>query len=131
MGAAGRNANLLLNVGPMPNGMIQPEFVDTLAAAGKWLEQNAESIYGTRGGPLGPQGWGVTTQKEKKVFIHLLKNPAANTILLPAMKEKVKQVTVLGTGQKVKYKQQKDGITISTEGIALDGPDTVIVAEFK
>lgn len=131
VGAAGRNANLLLNVGPMPNGMIQPEFTDTLAAAGKWLQQYGESIYGTRGGPLGPQAWGVTTQKDKKIYLHLLKAPETNTILLPATKEKVKQVTLFGTDQKVKYKQQKDGITITTEGVTIDGPDTVILVELK
>ena len=131
VGAAGRNANLLLNVGPMPNGMIQPEFTDTLAAAGKWLQQYGESIYGTRGGPLGPQPWGVTTQKEKRIFLHLFKTPEANTILLPATKEKVKQVTLFGTDQKVKYKQQKDGITITTEGVTIDGSDTVILVELK
>jgi len=129
VGAAGRNANLLLNVGPMPNGMIQPEFTDTLAAAGKWLQQYGESIYGTRGGPLGPQPWGVTTQKEKRIFLHLFKTPEANTILLPPTKEKVKRVTLFGTDQKVKYKQQKDGITITTEGVTIDGPDTVILVE--
>lgn len=131
VGAAGRNANLLLNVGPMPNGMIQPEFTDTLAAAGRWLQQFGESIYGTRGGPLGPQSWGVTTQKEKRIYLHLFKTPDANTILLPAIKEKVKQVTVFGTDQKIKYKQQNEGIIIATEGIAIDGPDTVILVELK
>ena len=131
VGAAGRNANLLLNVGPMPSGMIQPEFIDTLAAAGKWLQQYGESIYGTRGGPLGPQSWGVTTQKDKKIYLHLFKTPGANAILLPATKEKVKQVTVLGTDQKMKYKQQNEGIIITTEGIAIDGPDTVILVEMK
>src|SRR5581483_11369868 len=49
VGAAGRNANLLLNVGPMPNGVIQTEFRDTLAGAGQWLQQYGESVYGTRG----------------------------------------------------------------------------------
>ena len=111
--------------------MIQPEFTDTLAAAGKWLQQYRESIYGTRGGPLSPQPWGVTTQKDKKIYLHLFKVPEANSILLPDIKEKVKQVTLLGTDSKVKYKQQKDGITISTEGVTIDGPDTVILIELK
>jgi alpha-L-fucosidase len=130
-GAAGRNSNLLLNVGPMPSGAIQPEFVDTLATAGKWLQQYGESIYGTRGGPLGPQAWGVTTQKEKKVYLHLFKSPENNTILLPAAKEKVKQVTLLGTDQKIAFKQQKDGISITTAGVPVGGPDTVILVEYK
>lgn len=131
VGAAGRNSNLLLNIGPMPSGAIQPEFVDTLAAAGKWIQQNSESIYGTRGGPLGPQIWGVTTQKDKKIYLHLFKTPDANTILLPGVKEKVKQVTLLGTDQKIKYKQQQEGIIVTTDGITIDGPDTVILVELK
>jgi alpha-L-fucosidase len=130
-GAAGRNSNLLLNIGPMPSGAIQPEFTDTLAAAGKWLQQYGESIYGTRGGPLGPQIWGVTTQKDKKIYLHLFKTPDANTILLPGVKEKVKQVTVLGTDQKLKYKQQQEGIIITTDGVVIDGPDTIVVVELK
>lgn len=130
-GAAGRNSNLLLNIGPMPSGAIQPEFTDTLAAAGKWLQQYGESIYGTRGGPLGPQIWGVTTQKDKRIYLHLFKTPDANTILLPGVKEKVKQVTVLGTDQKIKYKQQQEGIIITTDGVTIDGPDTVVLIELK
>ena len=43
--AAGMNANFLLNVGPMPNGRIQPEFVERLHEIGKWLQKNGESIY--------------------------------------------------------------------------------------
>jgi alpha-L-fucosidase len=51
---AGYNANFLLNIGPMPTGKIQPEFVERLHGMGRWLEHNGESIYGTRGGPLPP-----------------------------------------------------------------------------
>jgi alpha-L-fucosidase len=131
VGAAGRNSNLLLNVGPMPSGLIQPEFVDTLAAAGKWLQQNGESIYGTRGGPIGPQVWGVTTQKEKKIYIHLFNAPSGNSILLPGIKERVNQVVFMNTGNKIKFKQQAEGIIVSTEGITIEGPDSVIVVELK
>ena len=130
VGAAGRNATLLLTIGPMPNGAIHREVPDPLASAGKWLQQYGESIYGTRGGPLGPQPWGVTTQKDKKIYLHLFKKPEANTILLP-IKDKIKQVTLLGATDKMKFKQQKDGVTISTEGIATDGADTVVLVELK
>jgi len=130
IGAAGRNANLLLNIGPMPSGTIQPEFVDTLAAAGKWLQQYGASVYGTRGGPLKPQAWGVTTQKEKTIYLHLFKSPNTNTIVVPAS-SKGSKAYVLGSNQAVKYTQTKDGLKISTEGIRVDGPDTVIVLELK
>ena len=70
--AAGYDANLLLNVGPRPDGTIQPEFVKRLAEVGDWLKANGETIYGTRGGPVTPRPWGVTTQKGDRVFVHVL-----------------------------------------------------------
>lgn len=131
VGAAGRNANLLLNVGPMPNGAIQPEFTDTLSAAGKWLQQYGESIYGTRGGPLGAQSWGVTTQKDKTIYLHLFKAPEGNTMLIPGDR-KVKQVKLLTANGAISYAQQKDGIRIATEGIAFSGgPDTIVRVELQ
>lgn len=130
-GAAGRNANLLLNVGPMPNGLIQKEFIDTLAAAGKWLQQYGESIYGTRGGPLTPQPWGVTTQKNKTIYIHLFSAPDHQTILFPIGKNKIKKVSVLGSGTALPFKQQKETVSLSTASVALQGPDTVIAVELK
>ncbi|MCG8379539.1 MAG: alpha-L-fucosidase, partial [Proteobacteria bacterium] len=57
--AGGYNSNLLLNVGPMPNGEIQPEHVTSLAKVGEWLQENGETIYGTTSGPVSPQDWGV------------------------------------------------------------------------
>ncbi len=130
-GAAGRNANLLLNVGPMPSGAIQPEFTDTLAAAGKWLQMNGESIYGTRGGPLQPQHWGVTTQKDKKIYLHLFRMPDANIINLPASDQKINQVRMLSSGQAVPFQQQKNGTTIRLHDMRIEGPDTVVVVELK
>jgi alpha-L-fucosidase len=72
--AAGMNANFLLNIGPRPDGTIQPEFVERLQAMGKWLDHNGESIYATRGGPVPPQPWGVTTQSKdgNKIYVHVL-----------------------------------------------------------
>lgn len=82
-GAAGRNSNLLLNVGPMPNGEVQPEFRDTLAKVGAWVRKFGSSIYGTRGGPVAPADWGVTTQNEENVFVHIFKQPAGGQLTLP------------------------------------------------
>ncbi len=73
IGAAGRNANFLLNTGPMPNGELQPENLATYAKIGAWLTANGRSIYGTRGGPIAPGPWGVTTQRDKTVYVHLLR----------------------------------------------------------
>ena len=70
--AAGNNSNLLLNVGPLPDGTIQKAQQERLAAIGAWLREHGETIYGTRGGPFPPQSWGVSTRKGDRIFLHVL-----------------------------------------------------------
>jgi alpha-L-fucosidase len=130
-GAAGRNANLLLNVGPMPNGAIQTEFADTLAVAGKWLQQYGESIYGTRGGPLAPQTWGVSTQKGNFIYLHFFKMPSEEFITLPISQKKPVQVHWMDTGDVVNFKKEKESIRIETSGMEISGPDRVLRIELK
>lgn len=76
LGAVGRGANLLLNVGPRPDGTIGQEFSERLAAVGKWLETHGKTVYGTRAGPVPPQPWGVSTidaRKPQDVYLHVLR----------------------------------------------------------
>lgn len=131
VGAAGRNTNLLLNVGPMPNGKIQPENVDTLAAIGEWMKKNGESIYGTRGKVMEPQDWGVVTIKDGAAYVHILNRPSSPAIEVSGIPKKVKKSFVLGENRPVKYQQKKDVLALETEGLAFDGIDTIIKLEFK
>lgn len=43
-----KNGNLLLNIGPRPDGTITDEETNVLLGTGKWLTVNGEAIYGTR-----------------------------------------------------------------------------------
>ena len=79
--AAGYGANLLLNVGPMPNGVIQPECVERLQNMGVWLSKYGHTIYKTKGGFVKPQVWGATTSKGKVSYMHVL-NQKENEILV-------------------------------------------------
>lgn len=126
--AAGYNSNFLLNVGPMPNGKIQPEFIATLKELGAWMEKYGETIYGTRGGPVTPRSWGVTTRKGNKIYVHLL-DPEDNNILLPYFGKKVKRITVFNTGALLKFKQDSFGITVAVPDEIIDETDTVLVLE--
>jgi len=76
--AAGRNANFLLNVGPRPDGTIDPESASRLEEIGKWMSKYGHTIYGTRGGPIAPQPWGVSTQTSNAIFLHVLDTAAMN-----------------------------------------------------
>src|SRR5262249_29733209 len=73
--AAGNGGNLLLNIGPRPDGTIQPEAADRLRALGDWMSANGTSIYGTRAGPVPPREWGATTRRGDTVFVHVLSWP--------------------------------------------------------
>jgi alpha-L-fucosidase len=124
--AAGRNANFLLNIGPMPNGKIQSEFTDTLAIVGAWVQKNGESIYGTRGSSVPPQPWGVVTVKSKTMYVHITSPQGGPYIFIPQVKEKVNKAVLLSNGSTVKFKQQPEGVFIYTSGLAVDPNDMII-----
>ena len=126
--AAGHNSNFLLNVGPMPNGKIQPEFLAALKEMGMWMEKNGETIYETRGGPVTPRSWGVTTQKGNKVYVHIM-NLEDDNLLIPDFGKKVKNITLFTSGAKLKYKQDAFGITITVPAEVIDETDTILVIE--
>lgn len=124
--AAGRNANLLLNVGPMPNGKIQPEFTDTLKAVGIWMKKYGESIYGTRGNVVPPQEWGVITAKDKVLYVHILNQPSQPYIFIPSLKEKVVSASLMDDDTSIKFKQQPEGLFIYTNNSGTGSPDRII-----
>jgi alpha-L-fucosidase len=127
--AAGYNANFLLNIGPMPNGKIQPEFVTRLKEMGQWLEKNGESVYGTRNGPISPRPWGVTTRKGNKVYLHIL-NWQDPVLAMPKMPRKVKSARFLKDGNKVEFlEHEKYGFFIRIPQNAFDEIDTIVVLE--
>jgi hypothetical protein len=72
--SAGANSNLLLNVGPLPDGTIGASFQQELAKIGQWMYSHGRSIYRTRGGPMPPQRWGVSTRSKEGdwIFLHIL-----------------------------------------------------------
>lgn len=133
--AAGNNANFLLNVGPMPNGKIQPEFVERLHAVGDWTKRYGDSIYGTRGGPIAAQPWGVTTQKGDKVYAHIIDPKAVNdagstcTIAMPGLDRKITSARVFPDGPEVKCEVVDKHATLTLEKALLAAPDTVVVME--
>jgi alpha-L-fucosidase len=124
--AAGQNTNFLLNVGPMPNGKIQPEFIERLRGMGEWMKVNGDSIYGTRGGPLRPQAWGAMTQKPGKIYVHVL--DTGDTSLSLSGLPKVIRAKALASGAPVEVTQANGGIVLRLPE-KRDPSDTVIVLD--
>jgi alpha-L-fucosidase len=127
--AAGMNANLLLNIGPQPNGQIQPEQAERLRRMGAWLKKYGDSVYGTRGGPVAPRPWGVTTKKGNTVYVHVLDWPDGQ-LVIPALGGQVHAARALTTGRAVKYEALKDGsLLFELPTTARDDDDTVIAVD--
>ena len=126
--AAGNDANLLLNVGPRPDGTIQPEAVERLQALGHWVGIYGESIYGTRGGPIAPREWGVTTRRDSRVFVHIL-NWQDRVLSIPSWGARILAARLLATGERVDVTQSDTAITLTLPAIAASEPDRVVVLE--
>ena len=126
--AAGADANLLLNVGPRPDGTIQPEAVERLREVGKWLQANGESIYGTRGGPVAPRSWGATTRRGSKVYVHVLDWPD-KVLSIPSWGARIAGARLLATGETVGVSEADGAVTLSLPAAAPDALDRVVVLD--
>ena len=120
---AGYGANLLLNIGPLPNGEIQTEFTDRLDSIGKWLKENGETIYGTRGGYIPPQPWGAITEKGNLLYLHLFKTDGDKFFL--KVPYKVKSAKMSGKPLHIQ-RLADDYLMIDLKGLNLDPVDAIV-----
>lgn len=125
--AAGNNANFLLNVGPMPSGKIQPEFVNLLGEVGSWMSANGETIYGTRGGPVNARPWGVTTRRDNRIYVHIL-DWNDGLLALPKLPP-IRKASMFATGAAVEVKTSPEGTVLVLPKQGRDPVDTIVVLE--
>lgn len=78
---AGMGANLLLNIGPQPDGRLPETALARLAEIGEWMRANGETIYGTSGSPWAPQSWGTFTRKGDRLFAHVISLPDSTDVV--------------------------------------------------
>ncbi len=109
--SAGHNANFLLNVGPMSNGKIQPEFQKTLREMGDWLKIYGETVYGTRGVQSAVRDWGVMTEKGNKLYVHILKGQDL-IFVVPTGGKKIKSAQLFTDKSNVKIISEANNATI-------------------
>ncbi len=122
---AGGDGNLLLNVGPMPDGRIEPRQVDRLREIGAWLKENGESIYGTRGGPFVPGKWGVSTHQGSKIYVHVL-DWDGEEVELPPLEQHITSAALMD-GSEVALQQTPEKVKLTLEKGRHDAIDTIVV----
>jgi alpha-L-fucosidase len=120
----GGDGNLLLNVGPMPTGMIEPRQAAILKQVGDWLRKNGESVYALEGGPYKPAGWGACTSKGRTMYLHVLSwfDAPEQFPPLPVRIERAERMD----GRPVAFTQASDGIRFEVSEKDRDPLDTII-----
>lgn len=104
-----RGGNLLLNVGPTPDGEIPAPLAERLRAIGAWLRVNGEGIYGTR------QALGVTassgklTTKGDTLYLHLMARPE-KSVTLDGLARTITGATVLASGEELAFDDDRKQI---------------------
>ncbi|MBS1934857.1 MAG: alpha-L-fucosidase [Bacteroidetes bacterium] len=125
---AALGANLLLNIGPLPNGDIQPQFTSRLQEVGEWLKTYGTTIYGSHAGFMKPQSWGAITEKGNKIYLHLFKTDDDRFFI--KIPTKVKAVRQFSNGKTLKFQVLQDNyVMIDLKDADKSDIDTVIEVE--
>ena len=125
----GGDGNLLFNVGPMPDGRIEPLQIERLKEMGQWLDKYGYTLYGTRGGPFKPTDWGVSTRKGNKIYLHILKWTGKNVrIVLPDLGIEIKNCK-LTAGGKLKVTKNEGNTVVEFAGDLLQPINTILEIE--
>ena len=129
--SAGGDGNLLFNVGPKPDGSIEPEQIARLKEMGQWLQKYGYTIFETRGGPFKPTDWGVSTRKDNKIYLHILKWIGEKPeIIIPDLGMEIKKCT-LAHGGKINLKKLEKGYSIEFATRELQPINTIIEIELS
>lgn len=125
---AGKGANLLLNIGPQPDGNLPEAALARLKDLGTWLRANGATIYATEAGPAGDGVRIVSTRKGRHIFVHVIDDSLSGDIEV-TIPEKVRKVTAFAGGERVKFRQKGATLTLSLDALPADGPDRIIDIE--
>ena len=113
----GGGGNLLLNIGPQPDGSVQRRASEILSAVGKWLNKNGHAVYGKvdraderfEWHPAG--SWNSNnnpwTLKGRTAYFWVTRWPG-RTLVIGGLKSKLKKASFLATGRPIKFRQQPD-----------------------
>lgn len=111
---AGKGANLLMNIGPQPNGCLPATAVQRLKEMGEWMQTYGSTIRGTQAGDVPVQQWGATTRRGDRLYVHVL-DYGRRELYLP-LSCRVVKATTFPDGKRV-------GVTKTSEGVVLTFPE--------
>ncbi len=111
-----KGGNLALNITPQPDGELPAKTLETLNELGHWLKINGEGIYGTR--PVAPYDDGncAYTEKDGQVYAFIKYNRRYQSLRGVELfaEQKVKEITLLRTGEKIPFVQKEHAVVVYT-----------------
>lgn len=111
--AAGKGGNLLLNVGPRPDGQLPPEFVERAHELGDWMRVNGEAIYGSEPGEIIDfTTHGRTTHRGNNLYLIVRFWDGSGVIRFPGLATRVRRAVLLATGQRLDVTQDDEFTTL-------------------
>ena len=125
--AATGDGNLLLNVGPRPDGIIPEDHASRLKEVGDWLRLHGESVYGTRGGPFRNDASGGMTCRGSKIYIHVWDWPQ-DTVRLPKLDANILSVAS-PTAASLRYELTGGQLRFTADARDRQAADTLVVLE--
>ena len=121
------NGNMLLNVGPKPNGNIMGWQKQRMLAIGQWLDKHGEAIYGCTGEWAMPFNEGLapwqTTRKGNTLYMHLLRYPGQSFGIANLHDYHLISAELMDTGDKLKITHNSTNDIISS--LPLKSPDPI------
>ena len=93
--SAARGGNVLLNVGPMGDGRLDPADLAILDGVAAWMKSNRPAIAGTTRTPLPVQAWGESTRRGTTLYLHLLNPPRGRRLIVGGLRTPVKSATLI------------------------------------
>ena len=128
--AAARGGNLLLNIGPMGTGEIDPKDQSILHGIGQWMSVNAESIRGTQRTPLATQAWGESTHRLNTLYLHVFDWPKDGKLVVGGVEGDVGRARLLAGGATLQAERiNLSDVAVTVPAHAPDAADSVVVLE--
>jgi alpha-L-fucosidase len=125
-----QDGNLLLNIGPRPDGSIEPAQVRRLKEIGDFLQKYGESIYDTRGGIYDAR-WGGSTITDRAIYVHIVNVPPEKKVSLPPIAQQVTSARYLRDNSKAAFVQSDAGISLVNIADRQSEPDVIIKLTLK
>ncbi|NUQ63364.1 MAG: alpha-L-fucosidase [Pirellulales bacterium] len=132
---ASKGGNYLLNVGPTAEGEIPAPSVERLAAVGRWMQANSESIYGAQASPFEKSPWGRSTQKridgKTRIYLHVFEWPKDGKLPVPGLPGAPAGARLLAGGKALSLTVQDGGVVIALPSESPDKIATVVALDLQ